>query len=132
MNAAPAQVRLLLVEDEPELAALIQDGLRSAGYRTVAAARVADALRLLESEAFDGAVLDINLGEELVFPVADRLAERGIPFLFASGGTAAIPAEYRTRPFIAKPYPLPQLVAVLRAMMGDRRGPPVPSAGFWA
>ena len=124
MKTVPAQARILLVEDEPELAALIKDGLRSAGYLAVDAARVADALGLLESETFDGAVLDINLGKDLVFPVAERLAERGIPFLFASGNTGAIPAEYRTRPCIAKPYPLSQLIEALRSMMDDRPGRP--------
>ncbi len=116
MNA----MRILVLEDEPDLALLLKDGLQAAGYRAVSAARVAEALERLESEVFHAAVLDINIGEDLGFAVAQRLAQRDIPFLFASGNAAAVPAQYAARPFLAKPYALSELIDALGSMLADR------------
>jgi len=53
----------------------------------------------------DGAILDVNLGGEKVFPVADVLAQQGIPFLFATGyGKAGLEPHHAERPVIAKPF----------------------------
>jgi hypothetical protein len=59
----------------------------------------------LNDRAVDAAVLDINLAGERVFPVANRLAELGIPFVFATGyGEAGLPDTHHSRIVLQKPY----------------------------
>jgi CheY-like chemotaxis protein len=91
--------RVLIVEDEyfiaEELAHAFQDG----GAEIVGpVSNVDDALDLIEEAgALDAAVLDMNLQGEMVYPVADALLARGVPFVFATGYDAAsIPAKYET------------------------------------
>ena len=89
--------RILVVEDEYMIAADMQQDLEEVGAIVLGPApSVEAALQVLSGEAVvDGAVLDINLNGEKVFPVADTLTARGIPFLFATGYDASnIPPAY--------------------------------------
>jgi DNA-binding response OmpR family regulator len=96
---------VLLVEDEMCLAMMLQDLLEDAGYRVIKAARVAAALGLAEAEDIDAAILDVNVAGSEVFPVADELRRRGVPFMFASGyGDRGVPGEFRAYPMLQKPY----------------------------
>lgn len=101
-----AAARVLIVEDDALAAEALQMSLEDAGYGTVAPAdSVAAALDAIEHLAVDAALLDIHLGGELVFPVADELAARGVPFVFVTSyGRADIPVEHRDRPLVAKPF----------------------------
>lgn len=68
------------------------------------AATVGDALELIATEQIDAASLDINLGGERVYPVADALAASGVPFIFASGyDPKVIPGAYADIPRCDKP-----------------------------
>jgi len=91
-------LRLLVVEDDYFIAVELAHSLERLGADIVGpAGSVADALELLGAHAgkLDGAVLDIHLGEELVFPVADALMARGLPFVFLTGyDPLAIPEPY--------------------------------------
>ena len=104
-------LRILVVEDEALAALQLEDMLTDLGCTVIGpAARVRQALDLLERQAIDAAVLDLNVAGELVYPVADRLTDRGIPFLFVTGYRAsALTEAYRTRPLLQKPFHLPQL-----------------------
>lgn len=106
MNAMTATRCVLLVEDEAILAMLVEDILCDAGYRVLKAARVANALALMQNGGrIDAAVLDINIAGSQVFPVAQQLLADGIPFLFASGyGDPGLPPEFRGRLVLQKPY----------------------------
>lgn len=89
--------RVLVVEDDYTVADVLCQHLEDAGADVLGPVPdVAGALELLAAEgAPDGAVLDVNLGGEMVWPVADALRARGVPFLFATGYDAsAIPARY--------------------------------------
>jgi CheY-like chemotaxis protein len=101
-----AGLRVLVVEDEAMVAMLIEDALLELGCLVVGpVAGVAAALQLLETEPVDAAVLDVNLGGEKVFPVADRLASGGVPFLFSTGyGAVGIQERHLHRPVLQKPY----------------------------
>jgi CheY-like chemotaxis protein len=79
--------RILVVEDEYLIAMSLQDALESAGSVVVGPAPSVDkAIKTIESEAhIDAAVLDVNLGGMLAYPVADMLIARKIPFVFTSG-----------------------------------------------
>jgi CheY-like chemotaxis protein len=75
-----SSARVLIVEDDALAAEALQMSLEDAGYGTVTPAdSVASALDRIEQHDVDAALLDIHLGGELVFPVADRLAARGVP-----------------------------------------------------
>lgn len=112
---------VLIVEDEMLLALLLEDLLTEAGYRVRKAARLPAALELAGTESFDAAVLDINLAGTQVFPVADVLRDRGIPFLFASGyGEKGLPAEYLQYPMLQKPYGAGQIQSTVAALLVDR------------
>ncbi len=93
---------LLLVEDQLDLAALMEQALEDAGDQVTHAYSVFDALGLLDNQRFDGAVLDVELRDGVVFPVADRLTELGIPFLFVSAVyDQLVPQRHRRAAFVA-------------------------------
>jgi len=105
---ALAGLRILIVEDEAIVAMLIEDMLQALGCTVVKiAANLREGLAAAgdEAVALDGAVLDVNLGGEKVFPVAERLTARGVPFIFSTGyGTKGIADEFACAPVLAKPY----------------------------
>jgi two-component sensor histidine kinase/ActR/RegA family two-component response regulator len=100
------EARILVVEDESLLAMELEQLLQSEGYSIVgpfsSLARAAEsALR----EPIDLAILDTNLNGEMVYPLADNLSARGIPFIFLTGyGASDLPERFRAAPRIAKPY----------------------------
>ena len=96
--------KVLIVEDSYLLALTLEDMLIDAGADVVAIAPSGTiALKAMEQHTIDIACLDINLGSETSFPVADALAMRGIPFVFVSAyDAAALPPVHRHRPFVSK------------------------------
>src|SRR3954454_16183654 len=99
--------RLLVVEDEYLIAVSLARALEGRGAEVVGpAGSVQDALALVEAagDQLDGAVVDINLRDERVYPVADALAARGLPFVFLTGYDAQlIPDAYAGAPRCEKP-----------------------------
>jgi two-component SAPR family response regulator len=119
-DASPLKV--LVVEDESLVALDIENMLEEMGCKVVASVpRLVKALDLASRLDFDLAVLDINLAGEVVYPLAFRLAERGIPFLFSTGySTATLPPELSDRPIVKKPVApanLKRAVALARTGM---------------
>jgi CheY-like chemotaxis protein len=98
--------RVLVVEDEVLIGMLLEDMLSDLGYEIAAtASRVEEAATLARDGQFDAAILDVNLNGQEVYPVADILAERGIPFVFATGyGEGGLPPHYQQRPTLQKPF----------------------------
>lgn len=111
---------ILVVEDEALIAMDLQALLEDAGYRVIGPANsIAAALKLLEREKPDLALLDVNLGGVDVFELADVLAVRDSRMIFLTGHTAQrLPEIHRHRPLVAKPY-LPHMLlqAVQRALL---------------
>ncbi|MER2252499.1 response regulator [Methylorubrum podarium] len=97
--------RILVVEDEYLIAIEMERWLQEAGAEV--AGPVPDtkrALALIEMEPLDAAVLDVHLNGEPVYPVADRLTERGVPYLFATGEIRiAEGSDYRSHAVLGKP-----------------------------
>lgn len=118
--------RLLVVEDDYMIAADFVYALEERGFEVIGpVGSVREALALIESAGvFDGAVLDINLGREMAFPIADALTARGVPFVFATGyGTLAIPPVYAEVPRVEKPVDMAALLRLLaRRFKADRGG----------
>ena len=71
-------------------------------------------MQLLEAETIDGALLDVNLGQERVFPLADALAEQNLPFVYVTGyGKECLRPCDHTRPVLHKPYMPGNLMKIL-------------------
>ena len=77
--------RVLIVEDEFLVSLATTDLLESVGCEIVGpAACLAAAVQLAQSEPLDAAVLDIDVGGQMIWPVAEELQRRAVPFLFLS------------------------------------------------
>ena len=111
--------KVLVVEDEFVVAMTMEDVLLAAGYGVLGpSANVRQALSRLREETPDIAVLDVNLGGERVFPVADALAARRIPFIFVTGYERPdLPAAHAARPVLNKPCQPCALLARLAAVL---------------
>ena len=117
-------LRLLVVEDEALVAMAIEDTLEELGCHIVGpAGTLRTALKVAQSErgTLDGALLDINLGGQKVYPVADLLMREAIPFLFLSGyGAAGLDAAYAHATVLQKPFHPDELVRALESSVGRR------------
>jgi len=97
--------RIMIVEDEALVAMILEDQLQEIGLSIVATcASVAEAMMAIERSAPDAAILDVNLGGQLVYPVADRLMDLSIPFVFVTGyGRESIDRRYDSIQVLEKP-----------------------------
>jgi PAS domain S-box-containing protein len=97
--------RVLLVEDEALVAMMIQECLGEFGYQVLGPIGTAgEAAAKANDGQFEAAVLDINLGDGAVYPIADLLAARGVPFVFVTGYDAeSVEARFRKVPVLQKP-----------------------------
>lgn len=107
--------RILVVEDEALVAMLVEDALLDAGFGVMGpAATVDEAMALLARERPDAVVLDLNLAGETSTPVADVLAQRGIPYVIATGyGASGLPSGHQHAMVLAKPYDPAELTSML-------------------
>ena len=99
-------LKVLVVEDQAPIALQMEDMLVESECEVVGpASRVGQALRLLSDNAVDAAVLDLNIAGELVYPVADALDARGLPYVFATGYSPSDVADrYGHRAVLQKPF----------------------------
>ena len=118
-DSSIATPRLLVVEDEYLIRMLLEDMLADLGYEVAAAVgTMAEASELAARGDFNAAILDVNLDGEEIYPVADILAARGLPFVFVTGyGERSLSEPYRGRPALQKPFQAEQLKAVLASLL---------------
>jgi CheY-like chemotaxis protein len=111
MNSPFSGRKVLLVEDEMLVAWLVGDMLAELGCAVVGpASSVNQALAMIDAEAIDAVVLDVNLNGQMSYPVADALAARGVPFVFSTGYDRDTLLEgYRTFPVLQKSFHLSEL-----------------------
>ncbi|ARM88242.1 response regulator CheY-like domain-containing protein [Rhizobium sp. CIAT894] len=107
--------RVLIVEDEYFLADETRWNLEKAGAVVVGpVARVSAALELVENEEIDAAILDVHLEGEFVFPVAEELERRNIPFVFATAfDPSVIPVRFTGFALCEKPTELGKIAEAL-------------------
>jgi CheY-like chemotaxis protein len=110
-----ADRRILVVEDEALIALWIAEILRGAGATVIGpAGSAAEAVALVGRESIDGAVLDYKMPDGTTEPVADLLAARGVPFVFATGYyRGPFAPEHAGRPRLEKAFAEEELLAAL-------------------
>jgi DNA-binding NtrC family response regulator len=112
---------VLMVEDEVFIAMVLEDLLTDAGYAVRGVTSLAEGLRVAQADGFDAAILDVNLGRDLVFPLAEQLREQGVPFVFASGyGKEEIPKEFHTYETLLKPYDSKTMLNAIAKLLHNR------------
>ena len=113
--------RILVVEDELLIGLDVKATLTDVGCEVIGpVASVSSAVKAVREDRFDAAVLDINLGGDLSFPIADALLEAQVPFLFLTAyARIALPKPYCERVVIAKPFSGSVLVRELARIFGS-------------
>jgi CheY-like chemotaxis protein len=123
VEGGPNGKRVLVVEDELMIRMLLEDMLGELGYTIAAeAARLDEALDAAKNGQFDLAILDVNLNGQTIAPVAEALAARGTPFVFATGyGERGLPDAYRDRPTLKKPFQMDGLSKTIAIALAGKR-----------
>jgi CheY-like chemotaxis protein len=116
---ADSSLQILIVEDESLVAMMIEDMLEDLGHKVIATSgRMPDASKLVSDAVADLAILDVNLNGEETYPLADSLAARAIPFIFATGyGSSGIKAEWSGVPVLQKPFQSRELVEAINRVI---------------
>lgn len=116
-SAIPDERHILLVEDETFVAMMMTDLIGDFGFHVVGPfGKVADAVAALDRQRLVGAVLDVNLGCEKIYALAEQLSGRGIPFVFVTGyGSDAIDERFANVPVLQKPVDSAMLGRILTA-----------------
>ena len=115
------QKSILIVEDEPLIAMMLEDFLDSLGHAVVGTCdSVEDAIEKVALGGFDVAIIDVQLKDgKHVWPVADRLAEEGTPFVLATGGhVEPPPPRHAAVPVLSKPYTIDAIEPALALACG--------------
>ena len=118
----PGKRSILIVEDEPLIAMMLEDFLESLGHDVVGTCEsVEDAIARIDAGGFDLAIIDVQLKDgKHVWPVADRLAEEGKPYIIATGGhVEAPPEQHADAPILAKPYTIEAIPLALEQACGN-------------
>ena len=118
-DAQTPPARILIVEDEYLIRMLLEDMLSDLGHDVAASVgSVAEARDLASDGNFNCAILDVNVDGHEIFPVADILAQRGMPFVFVTGyGEGSLPDAYRDRPTLQKPFQSEHLAETLTNLL---------------
>src|SRR5438270_10386790 len=103
--------RILLIEDSPVVGPFTAELLEDLGCEVVGPApNMATARDLAERATFDGAMMDIHIRGERVFPLCEVLEAKGLPFVLTSGyADWQMPDKWNDRPRLQKPYKLGQV-----------------------
>jgi PAS domain S-box-containing protein len=123
--------RVMIVEDEALVAMVVTESLTNLGCSVVGPfSRCADAIAAIEADEIDAAILDVNLDGEMVYPLAEMLTARDVPFIFVTGyGAESIDRRFTHIPVIQKPIErhilqrifVPTAGAAPKAARGRRR-----------
>jgi len=116
-----SDLKVLIVEDEAAIAMLIEDMFMDLGCENIySIANLGKALIEVEKEDFDICLLDVNLGGQEIYPAADILIRKEVPFLFSTGyGAQGLNDKYKNFPVIQKPFMQDDLQKKLHEIMPD-------------
>ena len=113
---------VLIVEDEAFVAWDLAQTLETSTRTVVGPAHnLVSGFRLATEEHICAAVLDINLGDEIVWPLAEELSGRGIPFGFVSANLqhAELQGRFADAPKLSKPVRDRDLIAMVDQLMAQ-------------
>lgn len=115
-----ASLRCLIIEDEPLIAMVLEDMLESIGHGVAGVVNSLDSAgTAIDRGDFDVVILDVNLGPDPAWDIADALQDRGCAFILATGSArAAVPERFRNAHFLSKPYLLADVDAVMKRLSG--------------
>ena len=115
-------LRILVVEDEAAISLLLEDMLLDFGCEVIGpVARLSMALETVKQQEIDLAILDVNVAGEPIYPVAEALAQRSVPFVFSTGyGSTGIRDTFRDRPVLQKPFAQQDLKQKLLLALGEK------------
>lgn len=115
MDKLLAGRRVLVIEDEMLILMMIEDMLADLGCESVAvASKIGPAISLIEGQAFDTAMLDLNLNGIESYPIADALTARDVPYFFSTGNSLTnVKDGYRDQDVLKKPFTFEQLSSML-------------------
>ena len=112
------QRRVLVVEDDCMIASLLSEDLKELGFVVVGpVGNLAEALATASASALDCALVDIALGNDSALPVAQVLADRGIPFMFMTGATESPEGIFHQIPALLKPFSVEELRGALQRIL---------------
>ncbi|MGA9767237.1 MAG: response regulator [Rhodomicrobium sp.] len=113
--------RILVVDDEPMITLLLGGWLDELGHEMAGPTHnAASALALIEASPPDAAIVDVSLGAETGYPVAESLAKRNIPFVFATGHSATdLPPGFAGRNVLTKPFDFACVRAAVSELIGE-------------
>jgi two-component SAPR family response regulator len=116
--------KIMVVEDEALVALALRDSLDELGFSVIGPfSRISEAMIALRNNHVDAAVLDVNLGGELIYPLADVLTADHVPFVFITGyGADEIERRYASIPILQKPIEPGALKSVFASRAGVGRG----------
>ena len=116
--------RILVVDDEPLISTMTEEWLSELGHAVVGPAHnLAAAMELVQSD-IDAAIVDVALGKENGYPLADALTARGVPFVLATGyGQDGIEPRYRDHSTLAKPFQFATFRRLVEQMLAERAQP---------
>jgi CheY-like chemotaxis protein len=112
---------ILIVEDEPLIAMMLEDFLETLGHDVVGTCEsVEEAMDRVMAGGFDVAIIDVQLKDgKQVWPVADRLAREGTPFILATGGHVdPPPKQHAAAPILSKPYTIEAIAPAIERACG--------------
>lgn len=115
----PGEPRILIVEDDYLIAALLEDIMKAAGWRVVGPiGQLAEAIEAAAHQECDAALLDVNLGGETIYPVAEMLSARKVPFMFLTGyGAEGLEQPFAQRPRLGKPFRTKELLGAVARLV---------------
>jgi CheY-like chemotaxis protein len=121
--------RILVVDDEPLITAMMEEWLSELGHVVVGPAHnLKAALELAESDV-DAAIVDVSLGKDNSYPLADALIARGLPFALATGhGLDGVAPQYRNQPTLGKPFEFATFRGAIDRLMAERGVADAPNA----
>jgi DNA-binding response OmpR family regulator len=112
--------RILVIEDEPLIAQMIEEMLQEAGYRVSGVAHtMAMARQEFVKLNFDAVLFDLHIGGQYRPETADFLLDKGVPFAFVTGYDYLVEPRHQTVPALEKPFTPEQLRALLKNLVGS-------------
>jgi CheY-like chemotaxis protein len=117
-------LRVLVVDDEPLIAMLLNDWLTELGHQPIGPANsVPGALALIERFKLDGAILDVSLGGQESYELADVLSARGVPLVFATGRCSdTLLDRFANSQRLTKPFDFEGLSRVVQELVAQSIG----------